>query len=229
MSQRTLTGARRLPRTRARHVPARSGCAGASSARSPHRPMIDNADTAASPLAGPSRGPASKSAPSPAPATPWSRKPTATAPATSVQSPLPHGLRGPARVANDDGSFTLVDTQTRLVRGRARADRARRGGTTLATRLLSHAPSPWSSKQQAAPLGRVKAAARRRSSSASSDHWKRLLRRPPREPVALDAQAFVDELNRRLRADPAWREDTRFVVARGDGAPTRRRGKGRSR
>ena len=42
----------------------------------------------------------------------------------------------------------------------------------------------------------------RRSSSASSDHWKRLLRRPPREPVALDAQAFVDELNRRLRADP---------------------------
>ena len=30
-----------------------------------------------------------------------------------------------------------------------------------------------------------------------------LLRRPPREPVALDAQAFVDELNRRLRADPA--------------------------
>ena len=63
----------------------------------------------------------------------------------------------------------------------------------------------------------------RRSSSASSDHWKRLLRRPAREPVALDAQAFVDELNRRLRADPAWRDDTRFVVARGDGeadAPT---------
>jgi hypothetical protein len=62
----------------------------------------------------------------------------------------------------------------------------------------------------------------RRSSSASSDHWKRLLRRPPREPVALDAQAFVDELNRRLRADPAWRDDTRFVVAGADGsaAPT---------
>jgi len=63
----------------------------------------------------------------------------------------------------------------------------------------------------------------RRSSSASSDHWKRLLRRPPREPVALDAQGFVAELNRRLRADPAWREDTRFVVAGGDGssdAPT---------
>jgi hypothetical protein len=55
----------------------------------------------------------------------------------------------------------------------------------------------------------------RRSSSASSDHWKRLLRRPPRQPVALDAQAFVAELNRRLRADPAWREDTRFVVATG--------------
>jgi hypothetical protein len=35
--------------------------------------------------------------------------------------------------------------------------------------------------------------------------------------VALDAQAFVDELNRRLRADPAWREDTRFVVVRGGG------------
>ena len=63
----------------------------------------------------------------------------------------------------------------------------------------------------------------RRSSSASSDHWKRLLRQPPREPVALDAQSFVDELNRRLRADPSWREDTRFVVTRGDGsgdAPT---------
>jgi hypothetical protein len=54
----------------------------------------------------------------------------------------------------------------------------------------------------------------RRSSSASSDHWKRLLRQPPREPLALDAQGFVDELNRRLRADRAWREDTRFVVAR---------------
>ena len=53
----------------------------------------------------------------------------------------------------------------------------------------------------------------RRSSSASSDHWKGLLRRPPREPVALDAQSFVDELNRRLRADPSARDDTRFVVA----------------
>ena len=56
----------------------------------------------------------------------------------------------------------------------------------------------------------------RRPSSASSDHWKRLLRRPPREPVALDPHAFVDELNRRLRADPAHRDDTRFVVALGD-------------
>ena len=26
-----------------------------------------------------------------------------------------------------------------------------------------------------------------------------------------------DELNRRLRADPAWREDTRFVVAHDEG------------
>ena len=63
----------------------------------------------------------------------------------------------------------------------------------------------------------------RRSSSASSDHWKRLLRRPAHEPVALDSQAFVDELNRRLRADPACSDDTRFVVASGDGkvgAPT---------
>ena len=41
--------------------------------------------------------------------------------------------------------------------------------------------------------------------------------------MALDAQAFVAELNRRLRADPAWRDDTRFVVADSDGkgaAPT---------
>ena len=42
-----------------------------------------------------------------------------------------------------------------------------------------------------------------------------MLRRPAREPIALDARAFVDELNRRLRADPGWREDTRFVVATG--------------
>ncbi len=62
----------------------------------------------------------------------------------------------------------------------------------------------------------------RRPSSASSDHWKRLLRRPASKPVALDAQSFVDELNRRLRADPAWRVDTRFVIG-GEGsvaAPT---------
>ena len=41
--------------------------------------------------------------------------------------------------------------------------------------------------------------------------------------MPLDAQAFVDELNRRLRADPAWRDDTRFVVTTGEGnadAPT---------
>lgn len=49
-------------------------------------------------------------------------------------------------------------------------------------------------------------------SSASNDHWKRLLRRPPRASLPLDAAAFVAELNRRLRADPAWREDTCFVV-----------------
>jgi hypothetical protein len=53
----------------------------------------------------------------------------------------------------------------------------------------------------------------RRPSSASSDHWKRLLRRPPREPVTLEPAAFVDELNRRLRADPSARDDTRFVLA----------------
>jgi hypothetical protein len=56
----------------------------------------------------------------------------------------------------------------------------------------------------------------RRSSSASSDHWKRLLRRPQRAPVALDAEAFVAELNRRLRADPGGRDDTRFVVGRAE-------------
>jgi len=79
-------------------------------------------------------------------------------------------------------------------------------------------------KQSGPAVGQTRGGApRRRPASASSDHWKRLLRRPPREPVALDAQAFVAELNRRLRADPAWREDTRFVVAGGDGssdAPT---------
>jgi hypothetical protein len=78
--------------------------------------------------------------------------------------------------------------------------------------------------KQTASAGRAReGGGRRRSSSASSDHWKRLLRRPARPPVALDAQAFVDELNRRLHADPAWRDDTRFVVAHCDGsvdAPT---------
>ena len=79
-------------------------------------------------------------------------------------------------------------------------------------------------KQSGPAVGQTRGGApRRRPASASSDHWKRLLRRPPREPVALDAQAFVDELNRRLRADPAGRDDTRFVVAGADeatGAPT---------
>jgi hypothetical protein len=53
----------------------------------------------------------------------------------------------------------------------------------------------------------------RRTPSAAGDHWKRLLRRAPRAPEAVDAVAFVAELNRRLRADPAWREGTRFIVA----------------
>ena len=59
-------------------------------------------------------------------------------------------------------------------------------------------------------------AAARRSPSASSDHWKSLLRRPQREPIALDPHAFVDELNRRLHEDSAWRPGTRFVVASGE-------------
>ena len=78
-------------------------------------------------------------------------------------------------------------------------------------------------KQTASGAVRAREGSGGRRSSASSDHWKRLLRRPAREPVALDAQAFVDELNRRLRADPAWRDDTRFIVADSDGngaAPT---------
>jgi hypothetical protein len=56
---------------------------------------------------------------------------------------------------------------------------------------------------------------RRRLSSASSDHWKRLLRRPPRAPVALAPDAFVAELNRRLHADPSSSDETRFVVTLG--------------
>lgn len=68
-------------------------------------------------------------------------------------------------------------------------------------------------------IGRARdSATGHRPASASSDHWKRLLRRPPRAPVALDPHAFVDELNRRLRADTTERDDTRFVVALdGDG------------
>jgi len=61
-------------------------------------------------------------------------------------------------------------------------------------------------------LGRNQSAGRR-STSAAGDHWKRLLRRAPRPPKPLDAIAFVAELNRRLFADPGWREGTRFVVA----------------
>lgn len=53
----------------------------------------------------------------------------------------------------------------------------------------------------------------RRTQSAAGDHWKRLLRRTPRAPVPVDAVAFVAELNRRLVADPGWREGTRFIVA----------------
>jgi hypothetical protein len=56
----------------------------------------------------------------------------------------------------------------------------------------------------------------RRSSSASSDHWKRLLQRPARAPIALTPDAFVAELNRRLHADPSASDDTRFVVALGE-------------
>ena len=44
-----------------------------------------------------------------------------------------------------------------------------------------------------------------------------MLRRPPNEPVALDAHAFVDELNRRLSADAGARGDTRFVVVAPEG------------
>jgi hypothetical protein len=61
--------------------------------------------------------------------------------------------------------------------------------------------------------GTPDAAPGRRPASASSDHWKRLLRQPPRVPVALAPDAFVAELNRRLHADPSVPDDTRFVVA----------------
>ena len=118
--------------------------------------------------------------------------------------------------ANDDGTFTIVDTGTRLVR-------------------VVDAPPSWPAKAQPLPPARLEdaqpvakpsapavgqtrdgAPGRRRPSSASSDHWKRLLRRPPRAPVELDPQAFVDELNRRLRADPSFDGDARFVVETDD-------------
>jgi hypothetical protein len=54
-----------------------------------------------------------------------------------------------------------------------------------------------------------------RAPGSINDHWKRLLRRSPRSLVPIDGLAFVAELNRRLRADPGWRADTRFVVAAG--------------
>ena len=59
----------------------------------------------------------------------------------------------------------------------------------------------------------------RRSATASGEHWKRLLRAPPKAvPVSVDE--FVDELNRRLFADSCYPDDTRFVVVRsGDGRP----------
>jgi hypothetical protein len=72
-------------------------------------------------------------------------------------------------------------------------------------------------KQRAHPVGAPgDSTAPHRSSSASSDHWKRLLRRPPREPIELGPEAFVDELNRRLHADSACDRDTCFVVVTDD-------------
>lgn len=51
----------------------------------------------------------------------------------------------------------------------------------------------------------------RRSATASGEHWKRLLRAPPKAlPVSVDE--FVHELNRRLSADPFYQDDTRFVA-----------------
>ena len=59
----------------------------------------------------------------------------------------------------------------------------------------------------------------RRSATASGEHWKRLLRGPPKAvPVSVDE--FVDELNRRLFADSCYQDDTRFVAVTGpDGRP----------
>jgi len=47
------------------------------------------------------------------------------------------------------------------------------------------------------------------------DHWKKLLR-APKQAQPIDVPAFVDELNRRLRADACYREGTRFIVAGAD-------------
>jgi hypothetical protein len=59
----------------------------------------------------------------------------------------------------------------------------------------------------------------RRSATASGEHWKRLLRAPPKA-VPISVDEFVDELNRRLFADSCYQEDTRFVVmASDDGRP----------
>ena len=99
------------------------------------------------------------------------------------------------------------------------------GGTTLATAVLHGALSGEanSNRHRSAPERR----GGRRSSRTSSDHWKRLLRRPPREPVALDAQAFVDELNRHLRADQGGATTRASWSCGGDaGDAPRRRGKG---
>lgn len=49
----------------------------------------------------------------------------------------------------------------------------------------------------------------------SGDHWKKLLR-PVKAPQPISVPEFVAELNRRLRADPSYREGTRFIVATGD-------------
>ena len=72
-------------------------------------------------------------------------------------------------------------------------------------------------KERAHSVGGTRdSAPARRPASASSDHWKRLLRRPAREPVALEPHAFVAELNKRLHADSAFHGDTSFVVATDD-------------
>lgn len=48
-----------------------------------------------------------------------------------------------------------------------------------------------------------------------TERWKSLLRRPA-EPRPLSVADYVDELNRRLRAEASWRPGTRFVVASAD-------------